>query len=171
MGDGGGGHWLARMDLALSRMDGVSASVNLPLHHKIQKFSSGTGSPGWSQKKGRKTVVVCDVTMFLSRTLSRILSVISQNSKMPCDTEHTHSRVMYHVCASTHYDQPADHIWSASPIPNIWWQPQNNFKMDHMTRITPILGAVCHLKANNWYGLPVYKNLKMLSFSHSRDMT
>jgi len=28
------------------------------LHHKIQKFSSGTGSPGWSRKKGRKMVVV-----------------------------------------------------------------------------------------------------------------
>ena len=28
------------------------------MHHKVQKFSSGTGSPGWSQKKGRKTVVV-----------------------------------------------------------------------------------------------------------------
>ena len=39
-------------------MVGVSASVNLPLHHKVQKFSSGTGSPGWSRKKGRKTVVV-----------------------------------------------------------------------------------------------------------------
>jgi len=41
-----------------SRMVGVSASVNLPLHRKVQKFSSGTGSPGWSQKKGHKTVVV-----------------------------------------------------------------------------------------------------------------
>jgi len=40
------------------RMVGVSASANLPLHHKLQKFSSGTGSPGWSRKKGRKTVVV-----------------------------------------------------------------------------------------------------------------
>jgi len=36
----------------------VSASVDLPLHHKAQKFCSGTGSPGWSQIKGRKTVVV-----------------------------------------------------------------------------------------------------------------
>ena len=36
----------------------MSASVNLALHHKVQKFSSGTGSPGWSRKKGRKTVVV-----------------------------------------------------------------------------------------------------------------
>jgi len=38
-------------------MVGVSASVNLPLHYKVQKFSSGTGSPGWSLRKGRKTVV------------------------------------------------------------------------------------------------------------------
>ena len=35
-------------------MVGVSASVNLPLHHEVQKFSSDTGSPGWSRKKGRK---------------------------------------------------------------------------------------------------------------------
>jgi len=28
--------------VAPSRMVGVSASVNLPLHHKVQKFSSGT---------------------------------------------------------------------------------------------------------------------------------
>jgi len=41
-----------------SWMVSVSASVNLPLDHKVQKFSSGTGSPGWSGKKGRKTVVV-----------------------------------------------------------------------------------------------------------------
>jgi len=42
-----------------SRMVGVSASVNLSLHHKVQKFCSGTGSHGWSRKKGRKMVVVC----------------------------------------------------------------------------------------------------------------
>ena len=39
-------------------LDGDPASVTIPLHHKVQKFSSGTGSPGWSWKKGRKTVVV-----------------------------------------------------------------------------------------------------------------
>ena len=44
--------------MAPSRMVDVSASVNLPLRHKVQEFSSGTGSPGWSRKKGRKTVVV-----------------------------------------------------------------------------------------------------------------
>jgi len=36
----------------------VSASVNLPLQYKVQKLSSGTCSPGWSRKKGCKTVVV-----------------------------------------------------------------------------------------------------------------
>ena len=46
--------------VAFSRMVGVSASVNLPLHHKVQKFSSGTGSPGWPWKRGHITAVcVC----------------------------------------------------------------------------------------------------------------
>ena len=40
------------------RKVGVSTSVNLPLHHEVQNFSNSTGSPGWSRKKGRKTVVV-----------------------------------------------------------------------------------------------------------------
>jgi len=41
-----------------SRMVGVSASVNLPLHHKVQKFRSGTSSPERSRKNGRKMVVM-----------------------------------------------------------------------------------------------------------------
>jgi len=56
-GDGGGGHWLVRMEWRPAGWS-VSASVNLPLRHKVQKFSSSTGSPGWSGKKGRKMVVV-----------------------------------------------------------------------------------------------------------------
>jgi len=51
--------------VAPSRMVCVSTSVNLPLHHKVQKFSSGTGSPGWSQKKGCKTVVVLSRTCLI----------------------------------------------------------------------------------------------------------
>jgi len=35
--------------------------VNIPLHHKVPKFFSGTGSPRWSRKKGHKTVVVVDI--------------------------------------------------------------------------------------------------------------
>jgi len=45
-------------DVAPIRIVCVFASINLPLHHKVHKFTSGTGSPGWSRKKGRKTVVV-----------------------------------------------------------------------------------------------------------------
>ena len=56
--------------VAPSRMVSVSVSVNLPLHHKVQKFSSGTGSPGWSRKKGRKTVVVVDATLVDSLTVN-----------------------------------------------------------------------------------------------------
>ena len=43
---------------APSRMVGVSASVDLPLNHKVQRFSSGTSLPGWSRIKGHKTVVM-----------------------------------------------------------------------------------------------------------------
>jgi len=57
-----GGWWrwaLVSLDgVAPSQMVSVPASVNRPLHHKVQKFSSGTGSPVWSWKKSRKTVVV-----------------------------------------------------------------------------------------------------------------
>jgi len=57
-----GGWWrwaLLSLDgVAPCRMVGVSASLNLPLHHKDQRFSSGTDSPGWSQKRDCKTVVV-----------------------------------------------------------------------------------------------------------------
>jgi len=57
-----GGWWtwalISPDGVATSWMVVVSASINLPLHHKVQKFSSGTGSPGWSRKKGRRMVVV-----------------------------------------------------------------------------------------------------------------
>ena len=49
------------------RMVDVSASVNLSLHHKVQKFSSGTGSPGWSRKRAIKRLCVCGVVMTENR--------------------------------------------------------------------------------------------------------
>jgi len=56
----GGWRWavVSPDGVALIRMVDVSASVNLSMHHKVQKFSYGTGSPGWCRKKGCKTVVV-----------------------------------------------------------------------------------------------------------------
>jgi len=58
--EGGWWRWalVSPDEVAPSQMVSVSASVNLPLHRKVQKFSSGTGSHGWSQKKGRRTVVM-----------------------------------------------------------------------------------------------------------------
>jgi len=53
--DGGGGHWLVRMEWH-------PAGWSVCLHHKVQKFSSGTGSPGWSRKKGHKVVVVENIS-------------------------------------------------------------------------------------------------------------
>jgi len=35
------------------------------LHHEVQKFSSGTSSPGWSRKKGRKMVVCVCVLCYI----------------------------------------------------------------------------------------------------------
>jgi len=66
--------------VAPSRMVCVSTSVNLPLHHKVQKFSSGTSSPGWSQKKGHKTVMVVETILernSLSFSLSLALCLVT----------------------------------------------------------------------------------------------
>jgi len=52
--DGEGGHCVSPHRVVPSQMVGVSASVKLPLHQKVQKFSSGTGSSGWSGKRAVK---------------------------------------------------------------------------------------------------------------------
>ena len=67
----------------------VSASVNLPLHHKFQKFSSGTSSPGSSRKKGRKTVVVVVALLALVHVLDM------QPLPLP---DHAFGIVFPHVC-------------------------------------------------------------------------
>ena len=80
----GGGHCLVRMEWHPALV-GVSASVNLPLHHKIQKFSSGTGSLGWSQKKAAKrlwrlwyhTTLSVDFLEDDSERVERMLIVVS----------------------------------------------------------------------------------------------
>ena len=60
----------------------MSASVNLSLHHKVQKLSSGTGSPGWSQKKGHKTVVivVVDFTVASAVFLRRVSTLTTMKN-------------------------------------------------------------------------------------------
>ena len=69
------GHQLVSPDgVAPIRMVSVSASVNLPLHHKVQKFSSGTGSPGWSRKKDRGGLMTALVTITAVQIIFPILS-------------------------------------------------------------------------------------------------
>ena len=55
--------------VAPSRMVSVSASVHLPLHHKVQKIFSGTG---WSGKKCRKTVVDVEEILLFSKFFSQL---------------------------------------------------------------------------------------------------
>jgi len=74
MGGDGGGSLVSLDGVAPSRMVGVSASVNIPLHHKVQKISSSTGSPGWSRKKGRKTVA-CVCVFLLEKGSPTFLAV------------------------------------------------------------------------------------------------
>jgi len=66
--------------VAPSRMVSVSASVNLPLHHKVQKFSSGTGSSRSARKKGHKTLVVCGVVCYVVIVITTYLQVIMQKT-------------------------------------------------------------------------------------------
>ena len=75
--------------MAPSWMVGVSASVNLPLHYKVQKFSPGTGSPGWSRKRGRKMVVV--VVMKLSHLHT---SVAAQGFVAPAAIKHLYYNLL-----------------------------------------------------------------------------
>jgi len=64
--------------VAPSWVVGVSASVNLPLHHKVQEFSSGTGSLGLSRKNSCKRVVVVVVVEILTLFV-RCTAVVSKN--------------------------------------------------------------------------------------------
>jgi len=68
--------------VAPSRMVCVSASVNLPLHHKVQKFSSGTGSPGWSWEEGRKTVMMCGYIRLCPRPFHVISFFVSSQDEI-----------------------------------------------------------------------------------------
>jgi len=75
--EGGGGHWLFRLEWRPAGLSVCLPFVNLLLHHKVQKFSSDTGSPGWSRRKGRKTLV-CVYSIFMAD------SQISPISPMLC---------------------------------------------------------------------------------------
>jgi len=52
----------------------VSASVNLPLRHKVQKFSSGTSSPGGGPGKRAVKQLWCGVVVLAKRLAGKSIS-------------------------------------------------------------------------------------------------
>jgi len=52
-GDGADGHWLVRMEWCPAGWS-VSASVNLPLHHKVQNSLLEPAHPGGPEKRAVK---------------------------------------------------------------------------------------------------------------------
>jgi len=58
----------------------VCLPVNLPLHHKVQKFSSGISSPGCSLKRAIKRLCVC-VCVYLIITKVWLLKNNNQSFK------------------------------------------------------------------------------------------
>ena len=56
-GDGGGGQWLVGMEWRSASLSVCLPVLIFPCTIKVQKCSSDTSSPGWSRKKGRRTVV------------------------------------------------------------------------------------------------------------------
>jgi len=99
----------------------VCLPVNLPLHRKVQKFSSGTGLPGWSRKKGRK-VVVCvlcvfnirphhchmDSSVIFARWRQCAPHLIHGSLGQPESTSQTASRSVQSFCNSHYCDRPND---------------------------------------------------------------
>ena len=65
MGDDGDGSLISPDGVAPRQMVSVSASVIFPCTMKSRRFSSGTGSPGWSRKKGHETVVYVCVCLLI----------------------------------------------------------------------------------------------------------
>jgi len=128
-------------------MVGVSASVNLPLHHKVQKFSSGTGSPGWSRKKGRKTVVISYIVchhIAQGNILERVLtftrcfmrfhcqeqepnleSVVSVTVVWPPAMVFADSNVFTKQLKSVLFDTHIDDFLYAAPGHCVKWSPAN----------------------------------------------
>jgi len=80
-----------------SDLQGHSKSVGLVSFNWLQLISCGFFT----------------VSIFLSCTVPEIISGMSWISieKKSCDPETPHSGVIYHVCPSTHHDQPFYYIW------------------------------------------------------------
>ena len=120
------------------RMVGMSASVNLPLHHKVQKFSSGTGSPRWSRKKGRKMVVcVCVPRLILLRKCKYESKNWSLQQTLVTETTRSFHGPYFKTTgwSSTRFIKKSHNSRSPLPVLNIpATEPQNN----RVTHLVPV---------------------------------
>ena len=116
--------------VAPSPIFSVSASVNLPLHHKVQKFSSGTGSPGCSRKKGRNMVVCVCVFLWVTRKWQKLVTVWQYQETQVLETailaivlvltmwKHLHTahmlpkdRTTSHTFTNSHFHKIKNNCW------------------------------------------------------------
>ena len=67
--------------MAPSWMFGVSASVNLPLHHKVHKFSSGT-TPAHRGGPGKGAIKGCGGGMCITKILLKLCFLPAFLSKL-----------------------------------------------------------------------------------------
>jgi len=61
--DGGGGHWLVRMELRPAGWSVYLPLLIFPCTIKSRSSLLTLAHPGWSRKNGRKMVVVCILTL------------------------------------------------------------------------------------------------------------
>ena len=134
--------------VAPSRMVSVSASVNLPVHHKVQKFSSGTGSPGWSRKRVVKRLWWLGKyksTQEMGQRQARVAGVKEVTYLLLDIINMLLSRDMYYSCKPL-WDCGSQ--WSSHSVPAcmLWEMPRLNrlaVAVVFITTATVILGVDC----------------------------
>jgi len=116
MGDGGGGQWLVRMEWRPAELSMCLPLLIFPCAIKSRR-SLGAGSPGWSRKKGRKTVVVCgwwwkSLLMFTKIPYNLVRTNAPHHAKF-----HRTRKVLQKILTLFSISAPqGDHLGQSSPI-------------------------------------------------------
>jgi len=96
------------------------------LHHEVQKFSSGTCSPGWSRKKGHKTVVVV-VVMYVKCGVVCWFDCQVESKEEPVSLLVETAGVRQFEESGERQTKPGIVSWSP-PLPN--WNPWTSCNID-----------------------------------------
>jgi len=103
-------------------MVSVSASVSLPLHHKVQKFYSGTGLPGWSTGPRKRVVVVVyqKFIHFCHKLQPEWHDITTIRLKMPLNPNQPNNNVLYRPNCALFVCQFA----GVQKVNRLWWAKQ-----------------------------------------------